>query len=67
MKKNNDEYYLYKTIKHDNATIHVYRPILTEEERKKREKHLADVASRMLSNYYARKAREAAESQQSED
>ena len=49
--KKEDKYYLAKTIQHGNATIHIYRPILTDEERKKREKHIISVAERMLSKY----------------
>lgn len=50
--------YMVKTIKHGSCTIEAYRPILSDEERKKREDHIATVAGRVLSNYYIRKERE---------
>ena len=50
--KKEDEYYLFKTIQNDNATIHIYRPILTDDERAKREKHIISVAERILSKHY---------------
>ena len=45
--KKEDKYYLAKTIQHGNATIHIYRPILTEEERKKREQQVIDVLTQL--------------------
>ena len=45
-----DEYYLFKTVKHGNATINIYRPILTEQERKKREKQIMESIVRIYRN-----------------
>ena len=50
------EQFYSKTIKHDNCTIILDRPVLTPEERKKREEHFAAVAESVLSEYYRRKA-----------
>jgi hypothetical protein len=50
--------YRVKIIKNDNYTVEIYRPELSEAERKKREKHVQAVAERVLSNYYFRKERE---------
>lgn len=51
MKKEKDEVYLFKTIKDGNTTINIYRPILTEQERKKREKEIMGAVARILSKY----------------
>lgn len=61
MEKKKDEYYLFKTIKHKSATINIYRPILTEEERKKREKEIMEGIARVFRNMDARKAQEVLE------
>ena len=46
-----DEHYLAKTIKHGNVTINIYRPILTDEERKRREKQIVQSIGRIMSKY----------------
>lgn len=46
-----DETYLFKTIKHGETTINIYRPILTDEERKRREKDIMHSIARILSKY----------------
>lgn len=40
-----DEYKLTKTIKRKNCTVNIYRPILTEKERTKRERQVMDALS----------------------
>lgn len=50
--------YKVKVIKRGNATIEIYRPVLEERERKKREQQVQAVAERILSNYYIRKERD---------
>jgi hypothetical protein len=49
--------YKVKTIKKGACTIHIFRPILDDKEREKREAHTKAVAERVLSNYYIRKER----------
>ena len=49
--KKKDEYYLFKTVTHGNVTINTYRPILTEQERKKREKEIMEALARVLRKY----------------
>ena len=49
--KKQDEHYLAKTIKHGNVTINIYRPILTDEERKRREKQIMQSIGRIMSKY----------------
>lgn len=49
--KKQDETYLFKTIKHGETTINIYRPILTDEERKKREKDIMQSIGRIMSKY----------------
>ncbi len=46
--------YRVKFIKHGNATIEIYRPILSEAEQKKREAYVANAASSALASYYRR-------------
>lgn len=46
--------YRVKTIQHGNCTIEIYRPELTDAERKKREAHVAAVAGSVLASYYKR-------------
>ena len=48
--------YKIKVIKHGEATVRIFRPILDEAERKKREDHLKRVAEAALRDYYKRKA-----------
>ena len=43
-----------KTYKYDNCTVVVNRPVLTPEERKKREKQIADAVASMYRNIYSR-------------
>lgn len=50
--------YRVKVMKHGNATLEVYRPILNDAERKKIEAHVKAVAERTLYNYYKRKEEE---------
>lgn len=49
--KKQDETYLFKTIKNGNVTINIHRPILTEEERKRREKQIMESIGRIMSKY----------------
>ena len=51
--------YIVKVIKHDYGIAEIYRPILSDQERKKREKHISIAVGRILANYYIRKEREA--------
>ena len=46
--------YRVKTIRHGNATIEIYRPILSETEQKKRENFVRGVAEKTLASYYKR-------------
>lgn len=55
IEKDGEQYYS-KTIRYGNCTIIINRPVLTPEERKKREDYIAEVAGRVLSEYYRRKA-----------
>ena len=48
MKKLKDEYYFEKTIKYDNATVNIYRPIIREEEHERRMKKIHDAAADLL-------------------
>ena len=43
--------YRCKLIKHGNTTIRVFRPILTDAERKKRERQIMSSITRTLRNY----------------
>ena len=47
--------YLTKTLKHNNCTIIINRPILSPEEQKKREAQVIKEAEYALSNYAFRK------------
>ena len=49
--------YRVKTIKKGACTIHIFRPILDDKERVKREAHTKAVAERVLMDYYKRKER----------
>ena len=55
--------YMVKTIKRELYSVEIYRPILEDAEKKKREAYLKSVAERVLSNYYIRKEREKHEQQ----
>ncbi len=46
--------YVVKTVQHGNATIEIYRPILSEAEQKKREAQVVAAASSALASYYKR-------------
>ena len=46
--KNEDEYYPPVTYKYDGITVKVYRPILTEQERKRRMQQIANAAARFI-------------------
>lgn len=59
--------YRVKTIKHGNATIEVYRPILSEAEQKKRESYAASVAGSVLASYYKRMEEQKNHEQQNHD
>ena len=50
-KRKQDEHYLFKTVQHNNVTINIYRPILTEQEQKKREKQIMGAVARILCKY----------------
>ena len=43
--------YRMKTVQHGTVTINIYRPILTEQERKKREKQIMGALARILCKY----------------
>lgn len=47
--------YKERVVKHGNCTVYLYRPILDDTERKKRENHLKRVAESVLASYYKRK------------
>ena len=47
--------YKEKMFKQGGCTVFVYRPILDDAERKKREAHLKRVAESVLASYYKRK------------
>ena len=47
--------YRVKVVKHGNATLEIYRPILDPVERAKREAYATAVISSALSSYYRRK------------
>ena len=55
--------YRVKKIKHGNATIEIYRPELSDTERKKREASITRVTEKVLFNYYTRKEREKCQTQ----
>ena len=55
-----DPGYATKTLKHNNCTIIINRPILTPAEQKKREEEVARGLSYALRDYVYRKEREAA-------
>lgn len=44
--------YQEKTLRHGNATITVYRPILSNQERETRERQVADALKPIMTNYY---------------
>lgn len=46
--------YQEKTLRHGVATITVYRPILSTQERETREKAIASALSPIMANYYRR-------------
>lgn len=46
-----DEYIQTKTIQHGNCTIVIHRPVLTDQERAKREKQAQDILGRELRSY----------------
>ena len=46
--------YTTKTIQHGNVTITIRRPILSDEEREKRRKHIVDGLSCSLRDYLQR-------------
>ena len=46
----NGKQYYSKTMKHDNYTATILRPVLTDEERKKREKQVEVALSRFFRN-----------------
>ena len=50
VQKDGKDYYK-KTFVYGNTTVNVYRPILTDEERKKREKQIMSTVGRILSKY----------------
>ena len=59
-------YLVMKTVNRDEtgkvrSYVNIYRPILTEEERERRMKLIADAAANLLINLYEAKAREAAQ------
>ena len=43
--------YRYKLIKNGNVTIRVFRPILTDSERKRRERQIMSAVGRILRKY----------------
>lgn len=47
--------YMAKTIKKDNCTIQILRPILTEKERTRVEAQIKTRAEKILRDYYIRK------------
>ena len=47
--------YRAKTIQYNGCTIEIFRPILDDKERAKREAHIKNVAETALRNYYYRK------------
>ncbi len=51
------EYYDAGTIVYDNATVHVRRPILTDEERERRMKIIHDAAVDLLKDLYEKELR----------
>ena len=50
-----DEYYDPVVYKYDNATVKVYRPILTEEERERRMERIKAAAVRLVMSVESRK------------
>ena len=46
--KTEDEYYFDRTIKYDNVTVNVYRPIISKEENERRMKRLYDATEELL-------------------
>ena len=44
--------YQEKTLRHGNATITVYRPILSNQERETRERQVAAALKPIMTNYY---------------
>ena len=55
--------YRVRVMKNEYCTVEVYRPILSEEERKKREEHIALALGGLMSAYYKRKVMEEYEQQ----
>lgn len=47
--------YRFKTLKYENCTINIYRPILTPEEAAKREKEVMDALEPIMRAYWSRK------------
>ena len=47
--------YRMKVIESNGCTIKIFRPILDEKERAKREAHVKNVVERVLRDYYKRK------------
>ena len=47
--------YRVRILQYGNCTMHIFRPILDDAERIKRENHVKAVAESMLYNYYKRK------------
>ena len=43
-----DEYYYDRTIQFDNATVNVYRPVISKEENERRMKRIHDAAADLL-------------------
>ena len=48
MKSVKDEYYFDRTIKFDNATVNIYRPVISKEENERRMKRINDAAVELL-------------------
>lgn len=48
--------YHFKTLRYKNCTINVYSPILTPEEKEKREKHVIRILESVMGDYLRRKA-----------
>ena len=60
------EYQLTKVIQHKNGETRVYRPILPEEERKRREKNFIEAAARFLMDIEKQKRKELEHEEQRE-
>lgn len=59
------EYIPTKTIQHGNCTIVIHRPVLTDQERVKREKQVQEVLGRELRDYIFKEGKQHAEQHQS--